>query len=50
MELSPREAAGGHGAHLGVLIGVHGALHAEGLRAEDLAVSLQGIQLEQAGS
>lgn len=41
---------GRRGTHLGVLVGVHGTLHAEGLRAQDLAVSLQGIQLEQAGS
>lgn len=38
------------GPHLGVFVGVHSALHAEGLGAQDLTVPLQGIQLEQAGS
>lgn len=42
---------GGHqGPHLGILVGVNGAFHAQGLGAQDLAVPLQGIQLEQAGS
>lgn len=33
-------------AHLGVFVGVHGTLHAEGLGAQDLTVPLQGVQLE----
>lgn len=40
---------GSRRSHLGVLIGVHGALHTQGLGAQDLTVPLQGVQLEQAG-
>lgn len=36
--------------YLGVFVGVDGALHTKGLGAQDLTVSLQGVQLEQVGS
>lgn len=36
--------------HLGILVGVDRALHTKGLGAQDLTVSLQGVQLEQVGS
>lgn len=35
--------------YLGVFVGVDCALHTEGLGAQDLTVSLQGVQLEQVG-
>lgn len=35
---------------LGVFVGVDCTLHAKGLGAQDLTVSLQGVQLEQVGS
>lgn len=37
------------GPHLGILVGVDSALHAEGLRAQDFTVPLQCIQLKKAG-
>lgn len=41
---------GSGGPHLGILVGVHCAVHAQGLGAQDLTMPLQGVQLEQAGS